>query len=172
MGSFLSDHYPPFIGRSQLFCFCILLNKYLTHSAWYPVYVSLQVLLYLKGLKWSRAEEKWLLSNPPPPLQAERFWAGTESVTPQFPVCGNGGSTLFPDDCGDERVSQSWLSLFCSLSTLIQKLSRFRFLCLASNLQFSLVDAEPEISVVKFHLCNCHLPASKPLGFPHCLTFA
>lgn len=63
-------------------------------------------------------------------------------------------------------------AVFCSLSTLIQKLSRFRFLCLASNLQFSLVDTEPEISVEKFHLCNCHLPASKPSGFPRCLTFA
>lgn len=69
---------------------------------------------------------------------------------------------IIPWRLRDERVSQSRLSLFCSLSTLIQKLSRFRFLCLASNLQFSLVDTEPEISVVKFHLCNCHLPASKP----------
>lgn len=87
-----------------------------------------------------------------------RYWASYSPVS----CLWERWHTLLPEDREDERVSQSRLSLFCSLSTLIQKLSRFRFLCLASNLQFSLVDTEPEISVVKFHLCNCHLPASKP----------
>lgn len=84
MGGFLSDHYPSFIRRSRLFCFCILLNKYLTHSAWDPVYVSLQVLLYLKGLKWSGLKRNGCFRLPLHPYKLRDSEQVLSQLLPSF----------------------------------------------------------------------------------------
>lgn len=116
---------------------------------------SLQVPL-LKEIKGWR--EMAGLEAPATPYRLSDFEQATESTsTAWFPAAGIDSIWLL----------WAWPSFtanvkFWSLSILMQTLSRLRFLCLASNLQFSLVDTDPEISAVKLHLPNCHLPASKP----------
>lgn len=98
------------------------------------------------------------LEAPATPYRLSDFeWATESTSTAWFPAAGIDSIWLL----------WAWPSFtanvkFWSLSILMQTLSRLRFLCLASNLQFSLVDTDPEISAVKLHLRNCHLPASKP----------
>lgn len=114
---------------------------------------SLQVPL-LKDLGDQGLERDGWFRSPRHSLQVEWFWVSYWVNKYCLVSCCRNRQHLTPVSVTNVK--------FWSLSILMQTLSRLRFLCLASNLQFSLVDTNPEISAVKLHLPNCHLPASKP----------